>query len=223
MLRLFCAFKVGIQGYFCIIAYPLMKIKETFLLLLLFCTAFAATSQQTILDRFQANVRNGQVFLNWTIIQGSTCNGINIMRSIDSLNFFEIGDIEGVCGSLLEPVNYNFTDRKPFANRKNFYRLELGDVGSSKIITIEVISLNDEGFYVFPNPVDITTRIYFTNSRFQIAELKLFNINGAMGQQLFSQDDFFDLDLSGFNAGMYFFLIYTQDNSSPLSGKIIVQ
>ena len=181
-----------------------------------------AISQETILDRFQAKVNNGQVLLSWTIEQGSTCNGIAITRSSDSLNFTQIGDIEGICGSLSEPVNYSFADISPVANRKNYYRLELGDVGSSEIISIEVVALNEEGYYAFPNPGTLSTRIYFSNKQLKRAELKLFNVNGSKTSEIFSQQDFFDIDLTGLNAGLYLFLIYTQYNN-PVSGKILVQ
>ena len=226
MLRLFCAFNPGSVYYFCNQAkacFLIMRLKTTSLFILLVCFAITVLSQETILERFQANAKNGQVLLTWTIEQGSTCNGIRITRSADSLKFIEIGEIEGVCGSTFEPVNYSFTDTYPLANRRNFYRLELGDVGSSEIISIEAIVLNNEGYIVFPNPTVNNTRIYFTNTRLQRAELKLFSINGSLGHQLFSENEFFDIDLSSFNAGMYVFLIYTQDSSSPLSGKLIVQ
>jgi hypothetical protein len=199
-----------------------MRSFKTLLIIFILHLAFSASSQETILDRFQAKVNNRQVLLSWTIEQGSTCNGIAITRSSDSLNFTEIGDIEGVCGSISEPVNYSFTDINPITNRKNYYRLELGDVGSSKIISIEVIALNNEGFYAFPNPGTLNTRIYFSNAQLQRAELELFSVNGSKTSEIFSDQDFFDVDLTGFNAGLYLFLIYTQNNK-PVSGKIVVQ
>ena len=47
-------------------------------------------NSQTILDEFSIDVTQGQVLLAWTIKSGSLCNGIQIYRSIDSLNFSEI-------------------------------------------------------------------------------------------------------------------------------------
>jgi hypothetical protein len=198
-----------------------MRNIKSFLFILITCTILTAYSQQTILDRFQATVNNSQVYLSWTIKQGSTCNGISITRSVDSLTFVEIGDIEGICGDALVPVNYNFTDANPMFNRKNYYRLELGDVGPSNIISVAVISLDSKGYYVFPNPGNVSSRIYFENTQFEKAELKLFTVNGEITGNLITQKDFFDVDLTGYNAGLYLFLIYL--NSKPVSGKIVVR
>ena len=49
-----------------------------------------------ILDRFTLSERNGIVQLDWTISKGSTCNGIGILRSVDSVNFDGIGKIAGL-------------------------------------------------------------------------------------------------------------------------------
>ncbi|HAW51895.1 MAG TPA: hypothetical protein DCX54_06130, partial [Flavobacteriales bacterium] len=117
-----------------------MSIKKTVALFLTLILELSAFPQQTILDRFQANTVDSQVYLSWTIKKGSTCNGIKITRSADSLNFVEIGRIDGVCGDASSAVNYSFIDATPLLNRKNFYRLDLGDVGPSEIISIDVIS-----------------------------------------------------------------------------------
>ena len=59
--------------------------------------------------QFSAVQVETKVQLNFTIKAGNTCNGIEIFRSPDSVNFSLIGDIQGVCGS---------TDRK---GDNNFY------------------------------------------------------------------------------------------------------
>ena len=199
-----------------------MRLKKTSLFILALLLTTVGLSQQSILDRFQARVHNGQVQLSWTIKKGSTCNGIGITRSIDSLTFIEIGHIEGICGDVSIPVNYSFSDINPIANRTNYYRLELGDVGTSDIISIQVIALDSRGYYAFPNPGIHGTRIYFDNPEQQRAELRLFTLNGGISSHVFTEQDYFDLDFTGFNAGLYLFLIYT-NNTNPINGKVLVK
>ena len=52
---------------------------------------------QTILGDFDIDQSNGKVLLAWTIKSGSVCNGMQIFRSKDSVNFVLIEDIQGVC------------------------------------------------------------------------------------------------------------------------------
>ncbi len=103
--------------------------------------SYGSSAQETILEKFTATEVNDDIVLNWTIEQGSTCNGIDITRSSDSLNFILIGDIEGICGDQEKSIPYTFVDENPIRNQINYYRLELGSVGSSDIISIKYIYL----------------------------------------------------------------------------------
>jgi len=70
-------------------------------------------AQSPILDKFDVTANHQQVFISCTIGSGNVCNGIEIWRSMDSINFNIVGDIPGICGSLAEPVNYYFIDENP--------------------------------------------------------------------------------------------------------------
>ena len=103
------------------------KIIKLFLCLLLqAATANVFAQHNSILDNFTVFENNENVYLNWTIISGSTCNGIQIYRSTDNLSFTQIGSIARICGSSSQPRNYAFTDNNPEKNKFNCYRLELG-------------------------------------------------------------------------------------------------
>lgn len=95
-------------------------------------TGFAQSTP--LLTKFNGTAYNNQVYLSWEIGQGSTCNGIGVMRSVDSVSFVEIGSIEGVCGSTSEPQSYTFTDLTPQSNRTNYYRLNLGGLAFSSVL-----------------------------------------------------------------------------------------
>src|SRR5437870_3891883 len=87
---------------------------------------------QTLLPVFEAIQVENRVQLNFTISAGNTCNGIQIFRSPDAVNFIEIGDIQGVCGSSDRSESYFFIDQAPLKNKTNYYRLQLGTLGSSE-------------------------------------------------------------------------------------------
>src|SRR5687768_12462136 len=93
-------------------------------LLLLMSITFRQAQGSPILGKFSLSESNGQVALDWQIVAGSTCNGIQIYRSTDAVQYSQIGNIAGICGSITEAVNYFFTDTTPVKNAINYYYLE---------------------------------------------------------------------------------------------------
>ena len=73
-----------------------------------------------ILGHFYASEQNGVVILSWEILAGSTCNGIQIFRSTDDLNFSQINDIPGICGNISFAQDYIYEDIIPVKNKTNF-------------------------------------------------------------------------------------------------------
>ena len=195
-----------------------MKLISTILLLTI--VLISNGQNPVVLDNFSASESSGDVLLNWTMAKGSTCNGTEITRSTDSLNFEIVGEIEGICGDVEESVSYFFKDAAPVLNRKNYYRLEFGLGGSSDIITIEIIGLNVEGYAIFPNPITTTGRIYFSNDKGEQHELHIYNINGGLSRRYFSSTNYFDLSRHGFSSGVYLFTILAE-KSDAKSGKLL--
>jgi len=182
-------------------------------------TVFSQT--HPLLDNFYIVESNGSVVLNWTIKGGSTCNGIQIYRSSDSLNFYQIEDIAGVCGSSSTPQPYNFTDNSPVKNKTNYYRLELGQEGFTSVISIEIIEVGRNGNQVRPNPAKDNARIYFNNTKSEASNLFLYESSGTILLSQTSDSDYFDLNLSGISSGTYVFIIYQTDRLVT-TGRIII-
>jgi len=179
--------------------------------------------QSVILDSFEAFVIDDQVYLDWVISAGNSCNGTKIFRSIDTLQFTQIGNIEGICGNPASPQPFRFIDENPIRNSINYYRLELGVTGFSKIVSIEVIPLSDDGFQVRPNPATTYTKIYFNNSKKESTQLFLYNINGSQVTTITTQEHYFNLNVSNLQSGMYLFTISSQSGAYLTKGKLIVQ
>ncbi len=179
-------------------------------------------SQSFILKNFSLSQIEESVFLRWTILEGETCNGIKIHRSTDSLNFQLVGDIAGVCGSPDFAQPFEFVDPHPVKNKTNFYKLELGNTGFSAIRSIDVISLNDEGVLVLPNPATKSTTIYFQNEYNSPHSFRLYSATGKLILEIRGRAKSFALNTSNLEAGIYIFTISAKGESSGAGGKISI-
>lgn len=198
------------------------KINFNICCVLLITVTSGFSQSDSILDNFTVFENNGKVYLNWIIKSGRTCNGTQIFRSTDSLQFLKIGSIAGVCGSSTEPVPYNFTDDNPITNSVNYYRLELGSYGTSHVLSVEIIDIANDGYQIRPNPASTKTRIYFDNNSKQLHHFSLFNVNGFYCTSLISKDDYLDFDVSNLQNGIYFFTILNSENILKAKGKLNV-
>ncbi len=198
------------------------KIKQYLCAVAFFCTVLSVSGQEnTILDSFNAADNNGTVFLKWVISSGSTCDGINIFRSSDTIGFIQIGRIEGICGSPDTPQPFSFTDENPLKNQINYYRLELGYSGYSEIISIELISLNNRDHQVRPNPVVNGAKIYFENDESKPHILLVFDLNGRIIDEQSNSQAYFSINTSSLPGGLYLFSISGTESNQIIKGKFI--
>ncbi len=186
-------------------------------------TANVFAQHNPILENFTVSENNGKVYLSWSIVSGSTCNGIQIYRSTDSINFAPVGSIAGICGSSSSAINYNFTDENPVKNKLNFYRLELGNSGSSEILSVEVIDIEANGYQIRPNPVISNGKIYFDNNSKREHKLFIYNLIGIQILSSATKENFFELNTEKLLSGIYLFTISTEGNLPKAKGKIMVQ
>jgi len=179
-------------------------------------------AQESILQKFSAEEFNNKVVLSWTIKSGNTCNGIRIFRSSDSLIYSEIGDIQGVCGNLGYSVDYNFTDNQPVKNSLNYYRLDLGGIELTHSISIEVIDVGKQNYFLKTNPIFDQSALYFNNSTNKSAQLLIYSTNGILVKTIVTQDELFMIDAIDFPNGLYFFQLSLENNELPITGKFQV-
>lgn len=192
------------------------------LFMLVVLHSLAAAQPHPILDDFTAFRDGNTVLLKWTITSGSTCNGIRIYRAEDTINYIQVGDIAGVCGSSTSPVPYSFTDLSPIPNKINYYRLELGTQGFSKFVAIEFIVLGNEGYLIRPQPVTDNAVIYFDNPANDSYSFKLYDEKGVLVKTIENiTTDTILFNRVGLNSGTYLFTIQTGDKII-VKGKIIV-
>lgn len=184
---------------------------------------FNSISQnEDVINSFVATEFNGKVLLTFSINSGYTCNGVTILRSLDSVNFTSIGSIEGICGSAQESINYDFTDISPVKNDVNYYRLSLGGVGFSWIVSAEVIDMGSNNSLIRPNPISEETELFFDNENKALMILEIFSSEGKLIQSESTNEEKFILTKSDFEVGTYFYSIHADGVKSEVIGKFVV-
>lgn len=166
---------------------------------------FCGYAQHINLSNFFLIPNNKEVLLYWTIESGTTCNGITVWRSTDSISYSEIGNIGGICGSSSSATLYNFTDDNPTLNQTNYYKIRLGYSQYSEVKTVH-IKYNEPGkLIVKPNPSSDNVIIEFNNESADKYELTITN---SSGNSVYTKGDIFgekiELITTGWGAGAYF-------------------
>lgn len=115
------------------------------------------------INYFIATQINENVKLSWEVSTGSTCNGMQIERSTDSINYFYIGQIDGVCGSSSAAQKFEFIDINPAPFKRNYYRI-IASSGESFYQSIFYNYVKDS-YCVVQNPVSSSSILYFKQNQ----------------------------------------------------------
>lgn len=160
-------------------------------------------AQADFLGDMQLVVLDQNVYLEWTIKAGNTCDGVRVYRSSDGEFFQEIGRIEGVCGSPFSNITYEFYDEAPLANQQSFYRLELGNLGISQVLTVFFVDFSNQQTYIKPNPAKETSTLYFKNPLQMEHQLSVFGLSGKLLFQAATREAFFTIPVFSLHTGTY--------------------
>jgi hypothetical protein len=179
-------------------------------------------AQTPILDKYDLIANHQHVFISCTIGSGNVCNGIEIWRSLDSINFNFIGDIPGICGSLVEPVNYYFTDDNPPKNQYLYYQLKFGGFGESEILKTRVNHYGVNNFLVMPQPANLYANIIFNYEFGFNYHFKLYNNLGQQVLETFPKKETFEIKTEFLTNGIYSFVISQDYNTNLIIGRIII-
>ncbi len=191
-----------------------------FIVLFFICATLGFAQNSEVVPDLSVAEFNNKVLVTWTVNQGHTCNGVDVFRSTDAVNFIKIGDIEGICGSTDASISYNFTDAFPEKNAINYYRLKLGGLGYTYLVSIEVLDLNGGNYIVRPNPISDATEVLFSNETSKEAVLRVYNSLGILVHTQRTTIEKFDITKRLFTAGIYYFEIETIQRT--ILGKFLV-
>lgn len=178
--------------------------------------------QLPYLNTFSATETNGQVYLNWIIASGNTCDGVRVYRSADGIEYNQIGDIGGICGSPYSAVSYEFWDTMPLLNTLSYYKLELGNLGFSHTEELTVYDFSKQGYQLIPHPFRGGGVIAFNNPASETWKLLIFTLDGRLAWEAEHNGRTFSIPAGKLKTGTYVFQLVSQHQNKKLSGKLLV-
>lgn len=202
-----------------------MKFLKAISFILFFCvSSFSGTAQEghPILDSFSAFEVDGTVYISCVISAGYTCNGIDVLKSEDTIRFTEIGNIAGVCGSSSNPVRYDFVDENPKINATSYYKLELGGVGFTSLLEVDVRRFRNNNLQIAPNPVFSDCTIFLDNPNSENMNVTVTSLTGEIMFRTTTIMEELQLNLSDWVNGIYIVHITSNSGSHYQMGKIQV-
>lgn len=180
-----------------------------------------AQNEEVVLN-LSATEFNGKVLLTWSVTQGNTCNGINVLHATDTTSYSQIGSIEGICGSTAETIAYQFTDNSPNVNQANYYKLSLGGIGFSYPVNVDVIDAGSQTYIVAPNPVSSESQLIFDNENQENVTITFFNEKGELINEVSSSEQSISINREKFKQGLYFFVLKSEGAIESFTGKFSV-
>jgi alpha-tubulin suppressor-like RCC1 family protein len=132
------------------------------------------------LSAFNVDCQSNGVLINWSVSSQVNNAFFTIERSLDGLNFQEIGQVQGD-GTLTESIHYEYMDYSLYSE-KTYYRLKQTDF-DGKVSTHPIESIhceNENDIYIYPNPSKGTIHISGTVNTL---EGKLFDSVGRLISQ----------------------------------------
>ncbi len=189
-----------------------------FAVVLVWLLPISGVAQGAFVSSFNVEVRDGKAYLRWTLHAGNTCNGISILRSIDTFDYKPVGEIFGVCGSTDTAQTFLFTDDKPVANKTNYYKLRFGYQGETAVASVFLISPNT--LLLSSNPVSNSFTMRYANKHRELASAVLYDLSGRQVANDMSKGELLHIDVSGLPNGIY---IYSFQNGNHMSvGRVTV-
>lgn len=179
-------------------------------------------AQDSIVKDFITVQFEGKVQMSWVIQSGNTCDGIRVFRSQDGINYEQIGSIPGICGSPYASIAYDFTDTSPLLNQLNYYKLELGNLGFSRVARMFVVDLTQKAYLIIPHPAVGTTKIFIDNPLQKEYELVLRDAGGKIVGTTTTNTSYFELYVNDLTNGMYIFSISNEGEQKIINGKLVV-
>lgn len=179
-------------------------------------------NEHPILDRFEVFEREGVVYISVTISKGSICNGIDILRSADNVQFNVIGNIAGFCGSTSEPTSYSFIDTIPLINVTSYYKLELGGYGFTRPIPISIREIAPHELQIAPNPASTSAWVYFDNPGSMQYIVRIVSISGQTIWTKTTHLSALQIDVSFLTSGVYTLVLDSGNGKDLKFGKLLV-
>jgi hypothetical protein len=165
---------------------------------------------------FKATKQNGQVTLDWMVVQDRSIEKFEVQRSQDGVSFVPIGEKRS--GDFISGLNsnwqYTYNNATAMAGTV-FYRIKMMDQHGravySKVVAINSAASNSPGLKAYPNPVSRFLVISMTSTT-PVTRISLFNSAGLLLRQVdgpSSSNGLYTLDLQHLPPGLYILQVST--------------
>lgn len=176
---------------------------------------------------FTAQYVGENVKLRWETSSEHNNDYFTIERSVDGINFLDIGTVDGAGNSSVNQ-NYQFIDHDPY-DEITYYRLRQTDFDGafsrSQIVALEKVKSNAFDFMIYPNPSNgEQLYVQVSGNEGEIAQLEVLDV---LGKKCYSTQIVVNNgsrialpDVNTFESGLY--LIKVTCSNSIISKKMIM-
>jgi len=181
-------------------------------------------TQNVNLLNLSATVKQGLVELDWTNNTGGEAEYFELERSVDGINFENIGNVE-VASIDNTPKFYTQKDGNPLIGF-NYYRIKMVNFEGNSILsnTKRVTIADMETFGLFPNPADESVKISLRGYQGNNIEIQLIDYFGKRLKTVEinnAADAVYEIDLDNVKNGVYSLWIFSE-GKRPIGKKMIV-
>jgi hypothetical protein len=174
----------------------------------------AQDEEHPFIRTFTLLVVDDRILVSWTMTGGSTCDGSEVLRSTNGVDFTPVHSIEGICGDEFSDVPFSWWDNTPPEFSTIHYRIKFGFLGSSSIKTVEFAQLTTSQQRFFPSPMREEATLVLNIPASASVDLVIFD---AAGRLVWEQQGLVGrthrITLPGVPAGLYTYLARTDGRS----------
>jgi hypothetical protein len=158
---------------------------------------------------FRVFETSNRVFVQFELLAGNTCDGIQIFRSANQLDFEPVGEFPGICGSPVERQSFSFIDEQPIKNKTLTYRLDFGRERGPVSAPVVVYDFGENGHLVFRKPDQEGFLLRFPNPKAESVRCRVFSVRGDTVSEMATSGTELEIGFPGFRPGLYFFELQT--------------
>jgi hypothetical protein len=161
---------------------------------------------------FEVNCDMDNVLLNWSTASEINNDYFSIERSIDGINFEEIGRVDGK-GNTSSTTNYTYTDLNPI-NRDSYYRLKQTDFnGRYEYFRMIAANCDDKiNFSVYPNPFEDRFNIKLSENTSYPLNLEIHDYLGRIVHAQVIESGMTEVEMNQkIQSGTYFVKVFNEN------------
>jgi hypothetical protein len=200
----------------------LLRSMTALLVLGITSTVYAQSDEHPFIRTFELTVLDGRILVSWTMQGGSTCDGSEVLRSTNGVDFTAVHRIDGICGDAALDVPFSWMDEAPPEFSTLSYRIKLGNEGNSSIKAVEFRQLTSSQQRFFPSPMLEEATLLLNVPASAQVDLLAFDMNGRIvWERKGSVGREHSIVLNGEGPGLYSYLAVSE--GKRFSGSFVKQ